>query len=195
MTPQFDLGPAATRLAQVAERITDDQLDDPTPDGGWTVRDLLVHVVDLTEAFRAAGTKETGPSSAGVPAADGSALGREWREPLVDQLRALSEVWRDPAAWEGTTYAGGLEMPGDVTAVVALDEIVLHGWDLAVATGQPYAADDAETEVLLTFVEEFDPDGSEGMFGPALDADGAATGFDRLLARSGRDPGWRTTAR
>ena len=34
-------------------------------------------------------------------------------------------------------------MPADVAALVALDEVVVHGWDLARATGQPFEADDA----------------------------------------------------
>ena len=29
------------------------------------------------------------------------------------------------------TEAGGVTMPGEVTGLVALDEVVLHGWDLA----------------------------------------------------------------
>ena len=40
----------------------------------------------------------------------------------------LAAAWRDPAAWEGMTEAGGLRMPADVMGAVALDQLVLHGW-------------------------------------------------------------------
>lgn len=34
--------------------------------------------------------------------------------------------------------AGGVDLPRQVAGLVALDEVVLHGWDVAKATGQPY---------------------------------------------------------
>jgi hypothetical protein len=43
------------------------------------------------------------------------------------------------------TEVGGNTLPGEVTGVVALDEVVLHGWDLARATGQDYRCDPAWT--------------------------------------------------
>ena len=42
------------------------------------------------------------------------------------------------------TKAGPVEMPGEIGGLVALDEIVIHGWDLATATGQPFAVDAAD---------------------------------------------------
>ncbi len=41
------------------------------------------------------------------------------------------------------TSAGPIEMPGEIAGLVALDELVVHGWDLARATDQPYDVDDA----------------------------------------------------
>ncbi|MEU7633966.1 maleylpyruvate isomerase N-terminal domain-containing protein [Nocardia sp. NPDC049220] len=58
MNPEFDFEPAATALAAVVGGITDDQLGVRTPCVDTTVGDLLVHVVDLTEAFRQAATKK-----------------------------------------------------------------------------------------------------------------------------------------
>ena len=55
---------------------------------------------------------------------------------MLERLDQLAEAWADPAAWEGLTEAGGLTMPAEVAGTVALDEVVLHGWDLARATGQ-----------------------------------------------------------
>ncbi len=36
------------------------------------------------------------------------------------------------------TKAGGVDLPGEVAGLVALDELVVHGWDVARATGQAY---------------------------------------------------------
>jgi hypothetical protein len=63
----------------------------------------------------------------------------------------LAAAWRDPAAWEGMTEAGGLRMPADVMGAVALDQLVLHGWDLAGATGQSFTCDPASTAAVLAF--------------------------------------------
>ncbi len=47
--------------------------------------------------------------------------------------------------------------------VVALDELVLHGWDLARATGQPFNVDSASVQACLGFAasmsEPSSPDG------------------------------------
>lgn len=57
-SPAFDLESAASGVEAVVAGITDEQLDQPTPSTDITVRDLLAHLVGLTEAFRQAATKE-----------------------------------------------------------------------------------------------------------------------------------------
>jgi hypothetical protein len=49
------------------------------------------------------------------------------------------------------TEAGGLRMPADVMGAVALDQLVLHGWDLAGATSQSFTCDPASTAAVLAF--------------------------------------------
>ena len=81
-------------------------------------------------------------------------------------------------------------MPAGAMAVVALDELLLHGWDLAVATGQPYARlDPADAEACLGFVSSMaSPQGVPGLFGPIVPVPDEAPALDRLLGLSGRDP-------
>lgn len=191
MSERIDLGPAVDRLLDVATHVTDDQLDAPTPCEGRTVRQLLGHVVGLTVAFRAAAEKDLGPLTDTDPDTSGWPHAEPgWREALAEQGPALVAAWRSPAAWEGMTRAGGVDLPGDVAGLVALDEVVLHGWDLARATGQAYEADEATAVALLPFVSGFDPGGTPGLFGPALDVSAESPAFDQVLARAGRDPGW-----
>jgi uncharacterized protein (TIGR03086 family) len=186
-----DLGPAGERLAAVAANVTDDQLDGPTPCEGRTVGQLVQHLVGLTLAFRAAADKDFGPLTDTSPDEAGWPDVRPgWREALAEQVPALAAAWRNPEAWEGMTRAGGVDLPGQVGGLVALDEIVLHGWDLARATGQPYDCDDATASACMAFVGGFDAGGTPGLFGPAVEVGPGASEFEQVLARSGRDPGW-----
>jgi uncharacterized protein (TIGR03086 family) len=86
-------------------------------------------------------------------------------------------------------------MPADQAALVALDEVTIHAWDLAVATGQSYPADPAAVEACRGFVAGFEPppggaadDG--GLFGPPVVIAPEAPGLARLLGAAGRDPAW-----
>jgi uncharacterized protein (TIGR03086 family) len=191
MTDLVDLGPSGERLLAVAAHVDDAQLDAPTPCAGRTVGQLVQHLVGLTQAFRAAADKDLGPLTDTNPDGDGwPDLEPGWREALAEQVPAMVAAWRDPEAWEGMTRAGGVDLPGQVGGLVALDEIVLHGWDLARATGQDYDCDDATAEAYMAFVGGFDEGGTPGLFGPAVSVGGGASAFEQVLARSGRDPHW-----
>jgi uncharacterized protein (TIGR03086 family) len=80
-------------------------------------------------------------------------------------------------------------------AVVALNEVTVHGWDLAVATGQPYRPDRVSVLLCLEMVgDRSDPTNEpEGLFGPVVPVPDDAPAFDRLLGRTGRDPHWTPT--
>ena len=191
MTDLVDLGPAAARLTTLLDNVPDDLLDAPTP-ADIPVAGLLAHLVMLTEAFRVAATKE---GDLGPPPDAPPALDPQWRTLLPQRLDALVAAWREPGAQEGETTAGGLRLSAAEAAVVALDELVLHGWDLARATGQPYEPDPRDAGIVLGFTESFgSPDGTPGLFGPAVAVPDDASAFDRALGFSGRDPAWRAPA-
>jgi uncharacterized protein (TIGR03086 family) len=191
MAHHVDLGDAGHQLLSVVARVHDDQLGRPTPCEGRDVGQLLQHLVGLTGAFRASADKDFGPWTDTDPDEAGwPTLEPGWRDTISTRVPALVEAWRSPEAWQGTTRAGGLELPAEVAGLVALDELVLHGWDLAVATGQDYVCDDATAEACLQFVGQFDEAGTPGLFGPAVPVAGGVTPFERVLARSGRDPRW-----
>ncbi|MFD3703677.1 TIGR03086 family metal-binding protein [Nocardia sp. NPDC058658] len=194
MEPQFDFEPAARSLAEVVDGIADNQLGDPTPSGESTVRDLLGHVVGLTEAFRQAATKEAVGNSAPPPSGADIVLPADWRTVITAQLDALTAAWRDEQAWDGDTEAGGVQMPAAVMAIVALDEIVIHGWDLAAATGQTLRVDPAHLAILHEFLRDTDPAGTPGLFGPIVEIPADAPEFERVLGLTGRDPAWRSSA-
>ena len=90
--------------------------------------------------------------------------------------------------------AGGVELPAEVCGLVALDEVLLHGWDVARATGQPYRPTDPECEAVLPNVtptrDAADGSGRDGLFGPVVAVDADAPAFDHVLGLAGRDPAW-----
>lgn len=190
MNQEFDFEPAATALETVVCRITDDQLGADSPCADTTVRDLLVHVVDLTEAFRQAATKEAVGGSAAPSIGAERALAGDWRVRIPAQLKALVGAWREPDAWDGVTEAGGVSEQAPVMARIALDELVIHGWDLAKATGQPFTATAGDLATLLDMLGGVPPEGTPGLFGPVVPVPAEASALDRVLALTGRRADW-----
>jgi uncharacterized protein (TIGR03086 family) len=189
-----DLEPATKQMADLVRGVPDAQLDVPTPCPGYRLGDLIDHVDGLTLAFTAAAKKNFGDATSQGPSGNASRLGDDWRTRIPRDLAALAEAWRDPAAWTGMTQAGGLELPGEVAGLVALDEIVIHGWDIARASGQPYDADPRLLEAVHDFVTQFSEPGQEaareGLFGPVVEVPDDAPFLDRVLGLTGRDPAW-----
>jgi uncharacterized protein (TIGR03086 family) len=138
---RLDLAPAAKRMAALVGGVSDNQLGGVTPCPAYTLGDLLDHVGGLSVAFTAAARKAELPGGSQGPSGDASRLEEGWRDRIARDLDALAAAWAEPQAWTGTAVAGGVEMPAEVAALVALDELVVHGWDVARASGQPYEVD------------------------------------------------------
>lgn len=186
----IDAEPAANRMAHLLPLITDDQLTARTPCADYRLGDLLDHVRTLTKAFTVAAAKQTDSSSGGPPTAGASNLGAGWRERIAEQLTELVAAWRDPAAWQGMTKVGGLDLPGEVTGAVMLNELTVHGWDVARAIGVPYESDEATLRACEGFVSAVA--GQEGgPFGAVVDVPADAPLLDRIIGACGRDPAWR----
>lgn len=195
---ELDLEPAARRMAQLVRAVPDALLDAPTPCPDYTLGDLIEHLGGMALAFTAAADKDTGATGGQGPSGDASRLGPDWREQIPADVTAMAEAWRDPAAWTGMTQAGGLDLPGEVAGLVALDELVLHGWDVAQASGQPYDCEPELLDAVHGFVAQFSGPGQEadreGLFGPVVAVPPDAPLLDRVLGLSGRDPAWVTSA-
>jgi uncharacterized protein (TIGR03086 family) len=190
----IDLEPAAGRLADLIRGMPEGRLDGPTPCPDYRVGDLVDHVGGLALAFTAAATKDAGGAGSQGPSGDASRLGDDWRTRIPLALDGLAEAWRQPGAWTGMTQAGGVDLPGEIAGLVALDELVLHGWDVAQATGQAYECEPAILEAVYQFVAPLAIPGQEaqreGLFGPVIEVPDAAPLLDRVLGLSGRDPAW-----
>jgi uncharacterized protein (TIGR03086 family) len=192
----IDHGPAAREVIRLLDGVTDGALTGPTPCDGMPVGALLEHFMGLSLAFTWAARKtpppDGGGNGPGTPKVED--LDPRWRTELPQRLEALAQAWRDPAAYEGLTEAGGVTMPGAVMATVALDELVLHGWDLAVATGQEFGCDPASLQVVLGFTSMMAGpehlESREGLFGPVVEVPADAPDLHRALGNAGRHPAW-----
>jgi uncharacterized protein (TIGR03086 family) len=196
VTTMTDLGPAAQRVADLLATTRDEQLTAETPCPHYSVGDLIDHIDGIARAFREAATKkfpETGPRG---PVGDASSLRSDWRTQIPDDLAQLAAAWRDPQAWTGMTKAGPVDVPGEIAGLVALNELVVHGWDLARATGQRFECDSATLttcyELATQFADPQGPIGPDVPFGRPLDVGDDASALDRLIAITGREPAWTT---
>jgi hypothetical protein len=88
----------------------------------------------------------------------------------------------------------GAPTPSGIPVAGALDEVVLHAWDLARGTGQPYQQDPATLDACLAAMTGMYPpddlDARKGIFEPPVPVPDDAPLVDRVVAYSGRDPGW-----
>ena len=189
----FDHRPAAAEMARLVNGVRDDQLGGPTPCPEYTLGDLLEHVHGLSLAFTMAARKEELPPTDGPPRGTASRLPADWRSSITERLDALVAAWQQPGAWQGRATVAGVDMTGPETALVALDELVVHGWDVARASGQPFGAEPQVLEAALAFVRptaESRAQGTPGLFGPPVKVAADAPPLDQLIALTGRDPKW-----
>jgi uncharacterized protein (TIGR03086 family) len=195
----LDFDPPVRQLRALLMGVTDHDLLDPTPCPGWLLGDLLDHIVGFTYAFTQAARKMSDAAGTDGPPPVPSAanLPPHWRSRLPVLLEELSAAWRDPAAWTGTARAGGVTMPATAMGTVAMNELVMHGWDLAKATDQEYAADPRILEVLIEMLSQGPREGTPGLFGPVAELTGEfePSLLEQALALAGRDPDWRPNAR
>ncbi|MFG3257790.1 TIGR03086 family metal-binding protein [Streptomyces sp. NPDC048172] len=179
----IDLKPACRRMSEVVEGVGDGQLDGPTPCAEYDVSALIGHVAQVARGFAAVARKEEagdGPLSA--PPEEG------WREALAKELGALGEAWDDPAAWEGESGGAGVELPNALWGRITLTELVVHGWDLARATGQPFGLPEETVHACYAHVAEFVPNAPlPELWGTPVEVPENAPLLDRLLGITGRD--------
>ena len=124
------------------------------------------------------------PYLRGVPEA-------EWAARAAEAGAAAARAWQDPAAWEGETPFGGGSMPAAAVGSMMTAEFVLHGWDVARSTGQPFTVPEPLAATVLTGVESIAAMGRDGgWFGPEVTVGEDAPTLDRALAAAGRDPSW-----
>lgn len=166
--------------AKTVAGVVPGQLAAPTPCAEWNVRALLDHLIGGTWMFAAA---------IGGPAGDDPAA------PDAERFRAgadaLLTTLREPGALDRTAQLPIGPVPGAAMVGVAMLDVVVHGWDIARATGQDTAVPGPLAETVLGFATEtVGPDmrGPDGYFAEAVTVADRASSIDRLVAFLGRQP-------
>jgi len=193
----LDFDPPVRELRGLLLGVDDEELAWPTPCPDWNVAALLDHLMGLSWAFTQAARKRTDAPGTDGPPPQPSAqhLSRHWRSRLPMLLEEFASAWKDPAAWTGTARAGGVTMPATVLGTVAMNELIMHSWDLARATGQEYAADPRTLEVLIEFLSEGSGDAASGVLRPVAPGGSEPDLLDEAVALAGRVPDWRPPRR
>lgn len=161
----------------------------PTPCADWDVRALVNHVVGED---RWVVPLVAGRTIADVGAAlDGDLLGAAPTEAAEAAGKAAIASFGEPGAVDRTVHLSFGDLPAGEYAWQLIADHVVHGWDLAVATGSHPAVDDDLVAACATWWHEWE----EAYRGAGAVADrvavqATATPQDRLVAAFGRDPGW-----
>ncbi len=189
MSPAELIGRAVAPVIPAVSNIRPDQLRDATPCTDFDVGRLVNHLLFWLPSLEAAGRKEAVPPPADDESAVDLAQGN-WSTELIARLQQTAMAWGDPDSWEGTTQMGNsAEMPADVIGGMVLGEVVVHGWDLAAATGQPIAWDEEVLEhVHRDLQSNADWGRGMGLYGPAVPVGEDAPLLDRVVGLTGRTP-------
>jgi uncharacterized protein (TIGR03086 family) len=161
------------------------QWHDPTPCAEYDVRTLVNHIVS--------GNYWVAPLVGGSSIADvgdkydGDVLGDD---PMAAYDRSAGEAgpaFKAPGAMEAPVAVSYGPVPGEIYAGHRFIDVLIHGWDLAEATGQDTALD---TELVAACREVVEPQkellAGSGMYGTHVDVPANADPQTELLALLGR---------
>ena len=186
---------ASLRVQEIMAGIRQDQGHDATPCTEWNVLDVMNHIIGGAEVL--AGSLEGNiPEGVGGVSPNSSYSGEEGVSKLaeayaVESARVLTAA-NQPGAMEAATPGGMMTVPQFLIAM-ATDHII-HGWDLARATGQDDALDADVVQVAYAMMTS--PEGSMfvdmgrqmGFVGPRVSVADDARLQDKLVAHMGRQP-------
>ena len=176
-------------LADVLDAIPADAADRPTPCSEFTVANLRGHIVGWATAFGAGFADPDGQA----PDADAVTVDGTGGDQLRSAADELVAGIADGGAERDLALAGGMAMPGAMALRMVLWEYQVHGWDLAMATGQEWSPAEAPLEASIAFADQMltpDFQGEGKAFAPRVEVPADAPALDRLVAMSGRDPRW-----
>jgi uncharacterized protein (TIGR03086 family) len=171
----------ADAFADKIAAVPEDRWESQSPCSEWKARDVVKHVVSTQGMFLGFVGRELGD----IPSADSDPLGA-WKAASAVVQRDLEDPER--ASAEFTGFQGKSTFEAAVNRFLCFD-LVVHGWDLARATGQDDRMDPADMARVHRQAEAFG-DAMRGpqAFGPAVEVPPDADDQAKLLAFLGRQP-------
>lgn len=173
------------KTARVVSGVSPDDYDAQTPCPDYDVRQLMNHINGWMQSF-AAGAHGEKPEGDPTAHEVGDDPGGEFRA-AADKTVA---GWRQHGLDRKVSIMGG-EQPAEMVLNMTLMEYLAHGWDLAVATGQPIPYTDAEAAAVLDRAQTTLPAqyrGAEMPFGDIVEVPETAPAIDRFVGFMGREP-------
>jgi uncharacterized protein (TIGR03086 family) len=161
----------------VLQRLTEDDFARATPCTEYTVGDVGQHVVRSMVLLASVAGEQIDTPVAG---------------PLEENVAATAEAAL--AAWrrhglDGPVAVGRSVMPAGLAAQIIPLELLVHGWDIAQATGQSIDASPEVASYLLARARELITQDKRGRsFAAEVPVRPEATALRRLIAFTGRPP-------
>jgi len=164
--------------------LTPGQLDAPTFRAGWDVRATLNHMLGATWMFTMVNQGHAAIEDAGDVIGDDAGLA------VTAAAKENLASWRQPGALEGDrSYFFGT-FPATGAAMLNLEEVVVHNWDVAKATDQESVIDSALGQLIADWgvsipLGDF-RDQDHGFHGPEVAVPASVSIVDRLVGLLGR---------
>jgi uncharacterized protein (TIGR03086 family) len=188
-----EMAAAAAQAARVVSGAPDAPEATDTPCADWDLRSLLNHTILWTSY--SAERRAHGESVAEELMTKDFTAEPGYQAAYAAQLGRAVQAWSDPKAWQGDIGVMGDATPAADVGAMLIMEMVLHGWDVARATGQVYTCEAAVAEAVLATVQaQAELFRKYDGFKDAVNVPDDASALDRALALSGRDPQWKPTA-
>ena len=202
--PRPAFAQAATTAGEVIAAVRPDQLALPTPCAAFDVRALVEHLLAVPR--RVAQVGRGGPLT--VPDRITGVDEGDWARAWGDAVREAAAVWAaDDDLLDREVQVPWTRLKGADALAIYANEVLVHAWDLATATGQTPVWDVAAVEVAAAAAgaqlpaegraARFEearrglPDGVPSFPDPflaAVEPPADATPIERLVAWNGRDP-------
>jgi uncharacterized protein (TIGR03086 family) len=176
---------ALADTGRIVSGVPADRWDAATPCADWDAHALVNHLVagNLWAAELAAGNTIDGVGTG----LDGDLLGTDPAAAYADSAAAAAAVFRRPGALDAPCAVSYGPVPGSVYAGHRFLDVLVHGWDLAAASGQDYALDPQLMDACLEIIEpQLDAFRGAGAIGPPVEVPAGASAQTRFLALLGR---------
>jgi uncharacterized protein (TIGR03086 family) len=152
---------------------------------GWTVRELVNHVVTGNYWAEELGSGKTIEEVG--DRLDGDVLADDPTAVYDDSAARAAAVFRAPGAMDAPCAVSYGPVPGSVYCGHRLIDVLIHGWDIAKSTGQDTTLDPALVEACWAVVEpQLSGLQASGAFGSDVEVAPDADRQTRLLAALGR---------
>ncbi len=180
---------ALAQTGSIIEAIRSDQAELSTPCSEWDVEALVIHLIGQDLRNFVAGAR-------GLPVdwqAPPEEIGGEWSAAYERRANELTDAWRQVDLDQKLSVPGMGEVPITLRLDQHIADIVMHGWDLAKATGQQPDLEPALAEHALDWARTMlrpEHRGEDKAFGPEVEVPQDAPAYDRLAGWFGRDPAW-----